>query len=133
MRIDGGCHCGAITFEADMDPDGVYVCNCTDCQVLSGSPYRIVIVVEADKVTLSGEPKIYMKTAESGRPREQTFCGECGAPIYSRGVGPDAGMMALRWGLVTQRHDIKPVRKAWCRSEAPWLDELVRLPGNETA
>ncbi|WP_321344141.1 GFA family protein [Breoghania sp.] len=133
MRIDGGCHCGAITFEADVDPAGVYVCSCTDCQILSGSPYRIVIPVAAEKVTLTGEPKIYMKTAESGRPRQQTFCADCGAPIYSRGVGEDAGRLALRWGTVTQRNDIKPARRAWCRSAAPWLDELSDLPASDTA
>lgn len=36
MKIDGGCHCGAITYEAEIDPNSVAVCHCTDCQTLSG-------------------------------------------------------------------------------------------------
>ena len=29
MRVDGGCHCGSITFEAGIDPDAVGICHCT--------------------------------------------------------------------------------------------------------
>ena len=31
MRVHGSCHCGAITYEADVDPALVGVCSCTDC------------------------------------------------------------------------------------------------------
>lgn len=36
MKINGRCHCGEITFEAEGDPNAVNVCHCTDCQTLSG-------------------------------------------------------------------------------------------------
>jgi hypothetical protein len=42
MRINGGCHCGQIKFRAEVDPDYVLICHCTDCQTLSGSAYRTV-------------------------------------------------------------------------------------------
>ena len=32
MHIDGGCHCGNITYEADIDPEAVSICHCADCQ-----------------------------------------------------------------------------------------------------
>ncbi len=34
MKIDGGCRCGAITYEAEIDPDTVFTCHCTDCQAV---------------------------------------------------------------------------------------------------
>jgi hypothetical protein len=40
MKIDGHCHCGEITFEAEVDPDALNICHCTDCQTLSGSAFR---------------------------------------------------------------------------------------------
>ena len=40
MQIDGQCHCGSITFEAEVDPEEVSGCHCTDCQTLTGSPMR---------------------------------------------------------------------------------------------
>ena len=32
MKIDGGCHCGYITYEAEADPANAMICHCTDCQ-----------------------------------------------------------------------------------------------------
>jgi hypothetical protein len=39
MKIDGGCHCGAIAYEAEVDPDRVGICHCTDCQQLTGTAF----------------------------------------------------------------------------------------------
>ena len=80
MKIDGGCHCGSITYEAELDPEKVVICHCSDCQTLSGTAFRTVgIVPRADFKLLSGAPKDYVKTAESGRQRVQAFCPECGS------------------------------------------------------
>jgi hypothetical protein len=37
MKVHGACHCGQIRYEAEVDPQKVNLCNCSDCQVLSGS------------------------------------------------------------------------------------------------
>jgi len=67
MKIDGHCHCGQITFEAEVDPTAPTICHCTDCQTLTGSAFRINIPAPAEHFVLrSGTPKSYVKTAESG-------------------------------------------------------------------
>ena len=43
MKIDGRCHCGYVSFEAEADPETTTLCNCTDCQTISGAPLRAVI------------------------------------------------------------------------------------------
>ena len=48
MKIDGGYHCGYITYEAEADPEKVGICHCTDCQTLSGSAFRTGIRVASD-------------------------------------------------------------------------------------
>ena len=84
MNIDGGCHCGRIRYRAEIDPDKVEICHCTDCQTLSGSAYRTVVVADADSFQLqSGTPKLYAKTADDGSTRLQAFCPDCGSPLYS--------------------------------------------------
>jgi hypothetical protein len=50
MRVNGSCHCGQITYEAEVDPARVGVCNCTDCQVLSGSAFRVSVPAPAQNV-----------------------------------------------------------------------------------
>ncbi len=68
MEIDGSCHCGRITYRAEIDPEAVYVCHCTDCQEISGSPFRWAVPVPEEKLELlSGTPKIYAKTGDGGQ------------------------------------------------------------------
>jgi hypothetical protein len=75
MKIDGGCHCGFIAYEAEADPEMTGICHCTDCQTLSGSAFRSVVPTRQGSFKLrSGEPKIYVKTAESGTKRQQALC-----------------------------------------------------------
>jgi hypothetical protein len=125
MKIDGGCHCGFIKFEAEADPDKVMICHCTDCQTLSGTAFRTFLPIRRDDFKLlSGEPKTYVKTGDSGRKRAQTFCPECGAPLYATGVGEeDTKYYNLRLGIARQRDRLPPKREVWCRSALPWLPE----------
>jgi hypothetical protein len=136
MKIDGGCHCGNITYEADIDPDRIIMCHCTDCQKLSATAFRVVVQVSEDKFTLlKAKPKIYMKTAENGNPREQAFCAECGSQIYAS--TPDEGsgdrLIGLRLGTCNQRHELTPSRQLWTRSALPWIDKIGMVPKFETS
>ena len=72
MHIDGGCHCGNIKYEAEVNPEAVSVCHCTDCQTMTGTAYRVnVRVKKADFKLSGGKLKLYVKTAESGNKRVQ--------------------------------------------------------------
>ena len=67
MRIDGGCFCGAITYEADVDPEKTSICHCRDCQQLTGTAFRVTVPApEKDYRITRGTPKVFIKTAASG-------------------------------------------------------------------
>ena len=36
IMIDGRCHCGSIEVTAQVDPDMVMACHCSDCQKIGG-------------------------------------------------------------------------------------------------
>ncbi len=129
MKIDGGCHCGFIAYEADVDPERVEVCHCTDCQTFSGSAFRVVVPATAGSFRLlSGDPKTYVKTAESGNRRIQAFCPECGTSLYSAPAGDDRGMFGLRVGTIRQRSSLVPKAQYWWRSAQSWVTDLGSLP-----
>ena len=82
MHVDGSCHCGQITYEAEIDPDKVSLCNCTDCQMLTGSAFRVSVQAPAAGFRLlTGQPKVYIKIADSGARRRHSFCPNCSAPV----------------------------------------------------
>jgi hypothetical protein len=126
VRIDGGCHCGRITYEADIDPEKVGVCHCTDCQSLSGSAFVVYLPVPKEAFRLRGEPKIYVKTAESGSRRAQAFCPDCGSRLYAS-ADKDPQVFNLRIGTVRQRASLPPRAQVWCRSALPWVMNLASI------
>ena len=133
MKVDGGCHCGEITYSARIDRDKVLICHCTDCQALSGSAYRSIAFTLEDAFELTnGEPKIYIKIAESGRERAQAFCPNCGSAIYATSVGDAPKVYGLRLGTIVQRKELSPRRQVWCRSSQGWTENLSALPKTET-
>ena len=70
MKVTGGCHCGQITYEAEVDPATVRVCHCTDCQKLTGTAFR------ANIASLPGTFRLNERDPEDlhqdRRKREQT-------------------------------------------------------------
>jgi hypothetical protein len=130
MKVDGACACGTIKIEAEADPEKTQVCHCTDCQTATGTALRVSLPVAGATLKLTGQPTTYIKTtAESGRPRVQAFCGQCGTPIYS--TSPGEGVQpsyVLRVGILRQRDQLAPRRQIWWRSAQPWVAQLAALP-----
>lgn len=123
MKIDGACHCGAISYLAEVNPDNVIVCHCTDCQTISGAPYRANVPVKIENLQLSGQPRTYVKTGDSGRKVVTAFCADCGAAIYS-GKLEDPVYFNLRLGAVKQRALLPPKAQGFCGSAMPWAMDI---------
>jgi hypothetical protein len=129
MRIEGQCHCGAIAYEATVDPQKAVICHCTDCQIFSGAPFRASVPAKAEDFHIrKGKVRVYVKVADSGNRRAQGFCGDCGTPFYSTSAD-DPKLYNLRLGAVKQRDQIAPRRQIWCDSAQGWAQNIEDLPG----
>jgi hypothetical protein len=132
MKVEGACHCGYISFAAQIDPEAVRLCHCTDCQTLTGSAYRVTVPVSAESFQLrTGEPSIYLKTAESGNQRAHAFCPRCGTPIYSAAPN-DTRTYGVRVGTLRQRALLPPKHQIWYRSALPWAADLRAVAHSDT-
>ena len=68
MKIDGRCHCGFIAYEAEVDPDEVFICHCTDCQAISGTVFRRAVPVpEGFFKLLTGNPRLTSRWLKAAR------------------------------------------------------------------
>ena len=129
MKVTGSCHCGAIAYEAEVEPGTTGMCHCADCQTLSGSAFRTVVFTQEGSFSLrSGEPKIYIKTSESGRKRAQAFCPVCGTPIYATSTGDEPKAYNVRLGAVRQRNELLPRRQIFVCSQQSWVHGLNSIP-----
>jgi len=129
MEVNGRCHCGRITYRATVDPELVGICHCTDCQVLSGTAYRVRLPVPTEHFhLLTGQPRTYIKTADSGAKRLHAFCADCGSPVYASAVERPP-TITLRVGCLDRARELPPRSQIWCRSSLDWAMNLEPLPG----
>ena len=139
MQVDGRCHCGYVRYTAIVDPASVAVCHCSDCQMLSGTAFRTgVSTIEGSLALQSGEPRLYVKTADSGARRVHAFCAECGTPVYSTAADVPAEAPArhtLRVGCLSQRAQLQRSLHRQQRAagrEADSLNPLYWLSSRKT-
>ena len=86
----GGCHCGAVRFEVEMDLQDGATCNCSICEK-SGTVLTFV-PASAFKL-LQGEDGL--RDYQFGKKKlHHLFCTTCGIRSFSRGAKPDGTEMA---------------------------------------
>jgi hypothetical protein len=139
MHITGNCFCGAIAYEAELEPTRVAICHCRDCQITGGSAFRISAIVEPAKFRYTqGKPRYFDKVADSGAVRRMAFCDQCGTHLCSE--PPDltepGGVISIRVATAKEFEQLKPVVEVYCASRVPWLQaqpgcvQFQRMPVN---
>ena len=119
--LEGGCACGAVRYRIDAEPLATVVCHCTDCQVQSGGAFSMTMVVRSDSLKiLSGIPKSFLRTSDSGNQLECFFCPDCGARLYNDNHGAP-GAFNVKPGTLDDRSWLQPVMHVWVRSKQPWV------------
>jgi hypothetical protein len=78
---------------------------------------------------LSGKPKTYVKTADSGTRRRHSFCPNCGTPVHATADTDDPPAYSLRVGCLRQKAQLAPKKRIWCRSALAWAQNVSAIPG----
>lgn len=94
VKVQGGCHCGAVRFEAIVDQKGQALeCNCSICQM---SGYQHLIIPAARFRLLRGTEELREYRFESEVARH-LFCSRCGVKsFYVPRSNPDGVSLNVR-------------------------------------
>lgn len=117
----GECNCGAVQFEIDEEPSGVYVCHCSICRRATGSNGMAVLVVQNNQFRwLQGQQSI----ATWKKPNTEWqiwFCSICGSPVPGEN---NPKTMYVPAGSITDGGDgLRVIHHVWVGSKAVW-DEI---------
>ena len=85
----GGCHCGAVRYEATADLAQVIQCNCSHC---SAKGFLLTFISEDQFTLLQGEERLTEYLFNQHKIRH-LFCASCGVQAFARGERPDGGRM----------------------------------------
>lgn len=87
MRLEGSCHCGAVTFTVDSHTPQPYMrCYCSICRKTAGSGgFAINLGADYRTVDVKGKRSIgvYRAMTDGGESSLQRhFCRKCGSPLW---------------------------------------------------
>ena len=84
------------------------------------------MLVERDAIAFSGaEPRVYLTSGSSGRPKHCAFCGECGTRLYHAGAGRSS-ILSIKAGSLDDTSSLTPTCHLWTRSAQPWVAPLLQ-------
>ncbi|MDR3418407.1 MAG: GFA family protein [Nevskia sp.] len=87
MKLEGGCYCGQVRYEATGEPMMRGQCHCRECQYISGGGPNMFMLMPLDGFRYTrGEPKRFTRT-DLDEPVTREFCGECGTHLTTRRPG----------------------------------------------
>ena len=115
--VTGGCACGAVRFEAEVDNDEAYLCHCRMCQRATGSlSIAFKNIPQAKLLWLSG-PDWYESSPIAKRP----YCKKCGTSLgFQFKEGPNMDVTVASFDEPGQ---FKPISHFGTESvHEAWLD-----------
>ena len=126
-KYEGGCHCGAVRYSAEVAPVNQRVCHCRRCQKVIGAAFNARVLFRIDHVTIDG-PVAMVNTSPD---LKRGFCSNCGTTMFSR--RESAGIIGITTGSLDDPTAFKPQMHIFTASKQPWVQLDDGLPQYEGA
>lgn len=85
MKLEGSCHCRAITFQVESaHPYPFNLCYCSICRkTAGGGGYAINLGGDFGTLRVEGDTTVYHARIDGETsPAERHFCGRCGSALW---------------------------------------------------
>ncbi len=90
QHYSGGCQCGAVAYEVDVDLDQAITCNCSRCQPMG----FVLAFAPQDAFQLNSGEGNLTEYRFNKKEIQHLFCKTCGVESFAYGSMPDGTAMA---------------------------------------
>ncbi len=124
MRLEGGCHCGAVRYAVTGEPAHVAICHCSDCRKSAGAPmvswagYK-----EAEVTLLAGEVTRF----NSSGVVERSFCPRCGTGPFYRNEAMLPGLVDVQSATLDDPDMLPPKAQIQVADRLGWMEHAHEL------
>ena len=128
MTRTGGCHCGAIRFQAEGEPQHVALCHCGDCRRSAGAPMVAwAAFLESELQVLQGQPTVFNSSASALR----SFCPTCGTGLFYRNEAVLPGLVDIQAATFDDANGLPPGAHIQAAERLDWMETAHTLPAFE--
>ena len=127
--MNGSCLCGSLQFKLNEEIKVAYYCHCRDCQILSGSAFRVIGIVPASSINIStGNISEFRHQSESGFEMIRQNCDTCATPLFVKSARfPDIQMFMV--SALENPNIVSPSFEIWCSSKVSWSNISNEIVG----
>ena len=124
--LTGGCHCGAIRYEASAGPSRHALCHCSDCRKSAGAPVVGWAIFGMNDVKVTkGTPRV-RASSEHGR---RHFCADCGAGLFYTNDVIFVGVIDVQSATLDNPDEIMaPMAQIQTAERIGWMKHAHLLP-----
>lgn len=125
MGHQGGCHCGAVRYEVNGDPQHVALCHCEDCRKSAGAPMVAwAAFAENEFELLQGE----LRSFNSSGTAMRSFCLTCGTGIAYRNAEYLPGIVDIQAATLDNPDALPAGAHIQTAEQIGWMTEAHKLP-----
>lgn len=125
MTYSGGCHCGAIRYEASGTAKHVALCHCSDCRKSAGAPMvSWAAFAEGELTIVQGEPKTFNSSGTALR----SFCPDCGTGLFYRNATFLPGIVDIQSATLDDPNALPAGAHIQTEERIGWMETAHNLP-----
>ena len=126
MMLTGGCRCGAVRYQAEVeDPSRHGLCHCADCRRSTGAPAVAWLAVPKDTfAVIQGEATRW----DGDNGAERYFCGTCGTSLYYFNEAVLPGIADIQSATLDDPDAYPPTAQLQCAERLGYMTRLNTIP-----
>jgi hypothetical protein len=123
-RVQGGCFCGGVRYEANGECSNTMFCHCQSCRRVAAAPVVAWVTFSSKEFRFTkGKPREFRSTPAVMR----SFCGDCGTPLTYR-HDSYVDTLDITTCSLDEPNRFAPTHHSWLLHDLAWVKFGDGLP-----